>query len=230
MDRKYYRITEKIPNPGSFHNGNTSIAADNQLVELTEAQFLYETENYEKEVRIMKTSESKNASEDEVSTSWISVTTRLSYANVGRWALSSEVSLHGSVGSNSTDVIGLGINSQTSIVAGSEYLHRHYAETDSHTGEATIIDEYPTVQIKTSSGYAAYYKVTPKMETQTVYYLLAVRTNNSGATVVDGYGHYARKSQSVTPSVSFGSGGASISITPSSNWSYAPATHVQLEV
>ncbi len=43
---------------------------------------------------------------------------------------------------------------------------------------------------------------------------LRIKANVSNTTVADAYGHYAKYTRSVTPSISFSINGASIDITP----------------
>lgn len=160
------------------------------------------------------------------------MTTRLAESSTNRWALSNDVTWlkpAGSAIADATDVIGLGIGSQCSILVNSEYLHRYCKFSDPETGNVETRNDYPDVQVQTGNGYAAYYNIQKNEEDHTVYFIVALTTNNSAATVVDGYGYYARRELETVPNISIDTA-EGLSISPSNLWKRISAGHVQLEV
>ncbi len=57
---------------------------------------------------------------------------------------------------------------------------------------------------------------------------LMISPNIENTTLVDGFGHYAKYSRSVRPSLSFSKSGASLSISPTKHLTTADNTHVQI--
>lgn len=227
----YYKVMQHRGTDEN-HYSNQCAQESIEIQEITQQQYFFETTEYLRNVGYFQMLQTLSSSEDDTSTSWLEMTTRLASANTNRWALSNDVSWvqHGTgLYGRNTDVIALGINAQCSIISNSEYLHRHCTLWDPESSIPMIdVDYYPTVQVKSAAGYASYYDVESIEINNDVYFLVALTTNNSNATVIDGYGFYLRRNTVVTPSISFGTGGSSISLSPSTGWSAAPSTHVQL--
>lgn len=244
---QYLKVTESV-NPGSDENGIQAISdeSNSEVIELTEEEFALELmQNFGvssmKEAQLVaqreatsKFSTQANSNSDKVSTTWITLTTYLSYGGNDKWALSSDVTSLKNYTSMlnpfETHIIGLGTNAQFSIIPDSDYCSR----------KCTIYCQDPYMYIPNTTynydsqycganGYAVYYTMVETETANEVYYILAIKPNTSTATVVDGYGHYAKRSVKFTPSISISASGASMSISPSSNVTYMPNTHVQVD-
>lgn len=135
----------------------------------------------------------------------------------------------GSAIADATNVIGLGIGSQCSILVNSEYLHRYRRFFSPKMGIAEVRNDYPDVQVRTGIGFAAYYNIQKEERDHSVYFIAALTTSNTEATVVDGYGYYARRELETVPNISIGTA-EGLSISPSNLWKRISAGHVQLEV
>lgn len=229
---RYYRVTESTGGASK----NTAVqtrSGDPVIEEISAEQYEFETLHYLSNFSYYHMLETLASSEKKQTTSWITMTTRLAESSTDRWALSNDVtSLDPSGGAtwDATDVIALGIGSQCSVIENSEYLHlyrKFWKPTEDHVD---VRDDYPDVQVQAANGYAAYYYVEQYEQDHTVYFIVALTTHDSGTTMVDGYGYYARKEAEVVPDISFGTGGGSLSISPSSSWKRISAGHVQLEV
>lgn len=225
---KYYRCTESSPN-----SRNTKLLkADKNYVEITAQQFYEESQLY---LTSLLTKSAIKASSDTngSSTSWVTFTTKLANALDNDWVLTNDVTFIAAPAVISTHVTGLGCNQNCSVVKDSEYLRRNYDLYEPTTG---VYDEGLEDYIwsanagKSSNGYAFSKDIVYTEIHNRIFAALRIMPNVSNVTVVDGYGQYAKYSSSVTPSVSFSTSGASISLSPSSNVSKAPNTHVQLRV
>lgn len=169
---------------------------------------------------------------DTSSISWITLTTYLSYGGNDRWALASDVThldVNGPATPVSTHIIGLGVNSQFSVVAGSDYCRRTYTRYLSAPPVYTDLEASYNAQYKGGNGYAVYYNIYDTEITNEIYFAVAIKPNNSTAIVVDGYGHYAKRDTQITPHISISSSGVDMTITPEQNVSYMPSTHVQVD-
>ena len=216
------------------------------MIELTEEEFALELmQNFGvsniKDAQLVaqrettsKFSTQANSDSNKVSTTWITLTTYLSYGGNDKWALSSDVTyLKDStsiINPVETHIIGLGTNAQFSIIPDSDYCSRKCTifSLDPYINIPNTMYYYDS-QYRSANGYAVYYKVRETETKNEVYYILAIKPNSSTATVVDGYGHYAKRSVNFTPSISISATGASMSISPSSNVTYMPNTHVQVD-
>ena len=96
-------------------------------------------------------------------------------------------------------------------------------------GIAEVRNDYPDVQVRTGIGFAAYYNIQKEERDHSVYFIAALTTSNTEATVVDGYGYYARRELETVPNISIGTA-EGLSISPSNLWKRISAGHVQLEV
>lgn len=223
---KYYRIVETAASSIAYSliNGPTEM-----IVEISEEEYNEETSSFLNSAQA--TVSMLDADEDSVSTSWLRMTTRLALGQTDRWTLSTDVAYVSRGDSNgSTDIITLGTNAQCSIVADSDYIHRNYSMSFVDTGiYIEDVDAYPDVQTKSAVGYASYYPVEYYEMENTVYFIVVVKPNTSVTTTIDGYGGYRRRNTILEPSISFGVDGASVSVSPSSSWTVAPNTHVQLD-
>ncbi len=222
-ETKYYRVTENAD--GASQSG------DPVTEEISAEQYELETRNGQPGCELLL--ETPTLSEKAQTTSWITMTTRLAKGAEDRWILCADVTSLDSAGGaawDATDVIALLVGSQCTIIENSEYLHRYRRFFSPKMGIAEVRNDYPDVQVRAGIGFAAYYNIPKEERDHSVYFIVALTTNNSAATVVNGYGHYARRETEVVPDISFGTGGASLSISPSSSWKRISAGHVQLEV
>ncbi|MEA5039376.1 MAG: hypothetical protein VB086_06015 [Clostridiaceae bacterium] len=159
------------------------------------------------------------------------MTTSLSVGNPDKWVLTSDVVYTGSrLFSPATQIISLGTNAQFSIIKDSQYFSRHY-EYDSLGGPlpvSYVANVNDTNWFCSSIGHAYHFDIGPDDINNQCFMAVVITPNNSAATLVDGFGTYSKSTLSFTPSIGFGTDGASISITPSTHVTTAPNTHVQL--
>lgn len=200
------------------------------MVEISQEQFLFETEKYF-DSNFVTTFSSDSDSTD---TSWVEMTTTLSsISNSDEYLLTNDITyigLNGFLQPITTHVTGLGCNSNFSVIKDSEYLKREYTLYSADLGiyEPGQVDWLWSADEKSSSGYAFTYKVAETEISNSAFMALRIAPNVSNTTISDGYGYYAKYTKSVSPSISFDISGASISLSPTSNLSKAPKTHVQL--
>lgn len=221
-ETKYYRVTENAD--GASQSGEPVTE------EISAEQYALETRNGQPGCELLL--ETPAFSEKTQTTSWITMTTRLAKGAEDRWILCADVTSLDSAGGaawDATDVIGLGIGSQCSILVNSEYLHRYRRFFSPKMGIAEVRNDYPDVQVRAGIGFAAYYNIQKEERDHSVYFIAALTTNHSGATMVDGYGYYARRELETVPNISIGTA-EGLSISPSNLWKRISAGHVQLEV
>lgn len=96
-------------------------------------------------------------------------------------------------------------------------------------GIAEVRNDYPDVQVRAGIGFAAYYNIQKEERDHSVYFIAALTTSNTEATMVDGYGYYARRELETVPNISIDTA-EGLSISPSNLWKRISAGHVQLEV
>lgn len=224
---KYYKTEVRTPsNNRALYQNNDS---GQVMVEITEEQYNYETAaNIENSfISTMATSGSVNAS-------WVKFTTTIAKSSTAnQWGLSTNVtylSNNTALCPVETHIAGLGCNSNVSVVSGSEFLIHEYIlyMHDPYIWEPGKKLYYWNATKKTSSGYAFSFNISETQVSNKVNLGLLLTPNVSTVTLIDGFGHYAKNSKSFTPSISFSSGGASISISPTTNLITAPSAHVQI--
>lgn len=221
-ETKYYRVTENAD--GASHSGEPVTE------EISAEQYALETRNGQPGCELLL--ETPTLSEKAQTTSWITMTTRLAKGAEDRWIRCADVTSLDSAGGaawDATDVIGLGIGSQCSILVNSEYLHRYRRFFSPKMGIAEVRNDYPDVQVRAGIGFAAYYNIQKEERDHSVYFIAALTTSNSAATMVDGYSYYARRELETVPNTSIGTA-EGLSISPSNLWKRISAGHVQLEV
>lgn len=221
-ETKYYRVTENAD--GASQSGEPVTE------EISAEQYELETRNGQPGCELLL--ETPTLSEKTQTTSWITMTTRLAKGAEDRWILCADVTSLDSAGGaawDATDVIALQVGSQCTMIENSEYLHRYRRFFSPKMGIAEVRNDYPDVQVRAGIGFAAYYNIQKEERDHTVYFIVALTTNNSAATVVDGYGYYARRETEVVPDIRFDPA-EGISLSPSSSWKRISAGHVQLEV
>lgn len=221
-ETKYYRVTENAD--GASHSGEPVTE------EISAEQYALETRNGQPGCELLL--ETPTLSEKAQTTSWITMTTRLAKGAEDRWILCADVTSLDSAGGaawDATDVIGLGIGSQCSILVNSEYLHRYRRFFSPKMGIAEVRNDYPDVQVRAGIGFAAYYNIQKEERDHSVYFIAALTTSNTEATMVDGYSYYARRELETVPNISI-STAEGLSISPSNLWKRISAGHVQLEV
>ena len=160
------------------------------------------------------------------------MTTRLAKGAEDRWVLCADVTSLGPAGSalcDATDVIALQVGSQCTMIENSEYLHRYRRFFSPKMGIAEVRNDYPDVQVRAGIGFAAYYNIPKEERDHSVYFIAALTTSNTEATMVDGYSYYARRELETVPNISIGTA-EGLSISPSNLWKRISAGHVQLEV
>ena len=221
-ETKYYRVTESTG--GAAKNG------DPVTEEISAEQYALETRNGQPGCELLL--ETPTLSEKAQTTSWITMTTRLAKGAEDRWILCADVTSLDSAGGaawDATDVIALQVGSQCTIIENSEYLHRYRRFFSPKMGIAEVRNDYPDVQVRAGIGFAAYYNIPKEERDHSVYFIVALTTSNTEATMVDGYSYYARRELETVPNISIGTA-EGLSISPSNLWKRISAGHVQLEV
>lgn len=221
-ETKYYRVTENAD--GASQSGEPVTE------EISAEQYELETRNGQPGCELLL--ETPAFSEKAQTTSWITMTTRLAKGAEDRWVLCADVTSLDSAGGaawDATDVIALQVGSQCTMIENSEYLHRYRRFFSPKMGIEEVRNDYPSVQVRTGIGFAAYYNIQKEERDHSVYFIAALTTNNSDATMVDGYSYYARRELETVPNISIGTA-EGLSISPSNLWKRISAGHVQLEV
>lgn len=221
-ETKYYRVTENAD--GASQSGEPVTE------EISAEQYELETRNGQPGCELLL--ETPAFSEKAQTTSWITMTTRLAKGAEDRWVLCADVTALDPAGSalcDATDVIALQVGSQCTMIENSAYLHRYRRFFSPKMGIAEVRNDYPDVQVRTGIGFAAYYNIQKEERDHSVYFIAALTTSHSGATMVDGYSYYARRELETVPNISIGTA-EGLSISPSNLWKRISAGHVQLEV
>lgn len=228
---KYYKCTEKNNTVNALYG--TTDTKDNfnetTMKEISKDQFNFETTANLDSSFIRSLSEDT----DSTSTSWVEMTTKLGSINSKEYILSNDVTYiksNGFLQPINTHIIGLGTNANFSVIANSEYLKRTYTLYSQELGiyKPDQTDYDWNANEKSTSGYAYTFNIVETEISNKAFMALRIKPNVSNTTVVDGFGHYSKYSTSVSPSLSFSSGGASLSISPTKKLSIAPNTHAQL--
>lgn len=218
---KYYKLEETM---------DTRSLDEKDMIEITQEQFLLETERYLDSNFI----ETFSSDVDSTSTSWVEMTTQLaSISNSKDYVLTNDVTYiksNGFLQPINTHITGLGCNSNFSVIKDSEYLKRDYTLYSADLGiyEPGQTDYIWSADEKSSSGYAFTYDIVETEINNEAFMALRITPNVSTTILADGYGYYSKYTKSVSPSLSFDMSGASLSISPTSSLSTAPKTHVQL--
>ena len=221
-ETKYYRVTENAD--GASQSGEPVTE------EISAEQYALETRNGQPGCELLL--ETPTLSEKAQTTSWITMTTRLAKGAEDRWVLCADVTSLDPAGSalcDATDVIALLVGPQCSMIENSEYLHRYRRFFSPKMGIEEVRNDYPDVQVRAGIGFAAYYNIQKNEEDHSVYFIVALTTSNTEATMVDGYSYYARRELETVPNISIGTA-EGLSISPSNLWKRISAGHVQLEV
>ena len=221
-ETKYYRVTENAD--GASQSGEPVTE------EISAEQYALETRNGQPGCELLL--ETPTLSEKAQTTSWITMTTRLAKGAEDRWVLCADVTSLDSAGGaawDATDVIALQVGSQCTMIENSEYLHRYRRFFSPKMGIAEVRNDYPDVQVRAGIGFAAYYNIQKEERDHSVYFIVALTTSNTEATMVDGYSYYARRELETVPNISIGTA-EGLSISPSNLWKRISAGHVQLEV
>lgn len=221
-ETKYYRVTENAD--GASQSGEPVTE------EISAEQYALETRNGQPGCELLL--ETPAFSEKAQTASWITMTTRLAKGAEDRWVLCADVTSLDSAGGaawDATDVIALQVGSQCTMIENSEYLHRYRRFFSPKMGIAEVRNDYPDVQVRAGIGFAAYYNIPKEERDHSVYFIAALTTSNTEATMVDGYSYYARRELETVPNISIGTA-EGLSISPSNLWKRISAGHVQLEV
>ena len=221
-ETKYDRVTENAD--GASQSGEPVTE------EISAEQYALETRNGQPGCELLL--ETPTLSEKAQTTSWITMTTRLAKGAEDRWVLCADVTSLDPAGSalcDATDVIALLVGPQCSMIENSEYLHRYRRFFSPKMGIEEVRNDYPDVQVRAGIGFAAYYNIQKNEEDHSVYFIVALTTSNTEATMVDGYSYYARRELETVPNISIGTA-EGLSISPSNLWKRISAGHVQLEV
>ena len=221
-ETKYYRVTENAD--GASQSGEPVTE------EISAEQYALETRNGQPGCELLL--ETPAFSEKAQTASWITMTTRLAKGAEDRWVLCADVTSLDSAGGaawDATDVIALQVGSQCTMIENSEYLHRYRRFFSPKMGIAEVRNDYPDVQVRAGIGFAAYYNIPKEERDHSVYFIAALTTSNTEATMVDGYSYYARRELETVPNISIGTA-EGLSISPSNPWKRISAGHVQLEV
>lgn len=172
-------------------------------------------------------------SDDTTTGSWYKMTTIISKVetiNGGiKYYITNTVDLDGSLfsGFDKSCYIGTSINANMSPVRNSEYFR--LLCTLGVSGQQIIEDKDDVTTHKSAGGIAFDYIIGGMMVSAQAFMSVEVEKNVSNVTVFDGYGLAGYWQTTVNPSISIGSGGASISISPQKTLTRAQDTHVQIK-
>ncbi len=175
----------------------------------------------------------RSSDTDRVSESWVKFTTKLAdVRGKDEWLLTNNATYIAPINfmPAHTHVIGLGTNSNFSVVKNSEYLkHEYDVSYPEYNGDIKDqTDWYWRADQRSGSGYAFNYRIYKWQVYNKATMTLRITPNTPNVRIVDGYGHYARYTRMVKPSLSFSMGGASLSISPTLRLQQAGTTHAQL--
>jgi len=230
-ETKYYQIEVKKSNSESkeIKNENQNNEYETKIVEITKSDFEKQVFQLNKKVNV-DISASKT---DSINLSWVKMTTKIALIEGDEYVVTNDISYFESNGflqPVNTHVIGIGVGANYSVIKDSEYLRHEYTLYSSNLGiyEPGQYDYYWSAYEKSAQGYAFVIQTYETQINNRAFMALRIKANVSSTTVVDAYGHYAKYTKSVTPSISFSINGASIDITPTTNLIKAPNTHVQL--
>ncbi|ADQ07813.1 hypothetical protein Calhy_2104 [Caldicellulosiruptor hydrothermalis 108] len=230
-ETKYYQIEVRKSNSESEErkNKNQNNEYETKIIEITKSDFEKQVFQLNKKVNV-----NINASNtDSINLSWVKMTTKIALIEGDEYVVTNDISYFESNGflqPVNTHIIGIGVGANYSVIKDSEYLRHEYTLYSSNLGiyEPGQYDYYWTAYEKSAQGYAFVIQTYETQINNRAFMALGIKANVSNTTVVDAYGHYAKYTKSVTPSISFSINGASIDITPTTNLIKAPNTHVQL--
>lgn len=203
------------------------------MIEISEEQFLFETENYLNSNFITTFAYDMDDLGDSCA-SWVKMNTTLaSISGSSDYSVTNNITYiaaNSSIFPMTTHVTGIGCGGNYSIVKGSEFFIRRYDlySTDLGIYSPDQEDYIWTANKRDSSGYAFTYKIANTEISNSATMALRITPNNYNASLAEAFGHYAKYTKSVSPSISFDSSGASLSLSPTSSLKTAPNTHVQL--
>lgn len=230
-ETKYYQIEVKKSNSESkeIKNENQNNEYETKIVEITKSDFEKQVFQLNKKVNV----DISASNTDSINLSWVKMTTKIALIEGDEYVVTNDISYFESNGflqPVNTHVIGIGVGANYSVIKDSEYLRHEYTLYSSNLGiyEPGQYDYYWSAYEKSAQGYAFVIQTYETQINNRAFMALRIKANVSNTTVVDAYGHYAKYTKSVTPSISFSINGASIDITPTTNLIKAPNTHVQL--
>lgn len=237
-DEKFYKITETVPNgyvdtSGVFdyandgllnlRNGYTEDDFDYQVEEIDRTEYLNALKQPDKvEINATHTT----------TTSYKRMTTTITKINNKRYKLTNNVVWTKMPYHRKHDIIGVGINQNTSPIPGTEWARQTWTTSVSRTQHHATYTPASPKWSRSNGGYGLYFKLKgPVGQTYhsiRMYMEYEITPNVSTVTVLDGYGHYhhLEKSYNITPS--FTIRGMSISINYKSDYTSHPGTHVQI--
>lgn len=231
-ETKYFQIEVKKSNCGSKEIKNKSQnnnEYETKIIEITKSDFEKQVFQLNKKVDF----DTNASSTDSINLSWVKMTTKIALIEGDEYVVTNDISYFESNGflqPVNTHIIGIGVGANYSVIKDSEYLRHEYTLYSSNLGiyEPGQYDYYWSTYEKSAQGYAFVIQTYETQINNRAFMALRIKANVSNTTVVDAYGHYAKYTRSVTPSISFSINGASIDITPTTNLIKAPNTHVQL--
>ncbi|MGM9670517.1 MAG: hypothetical protein ACI3XD_02965 [Oscillospiraceae bacterium] len=189
----------------------------------------------QQEYELGKGSQNLDSTQGNVSTtsgSWYSMTTsvkKVSTLNGGfKYVVTNTLAINKSILSHDrTSYLGVSLNSNMSPLSGSEFMRLSYTLGVSNQSG---VETSTHAQHKYNGGYAFDFDIGGMMISAEASMTFEVTTNVSNVTMLDGYGFGGYWNRTVTPTISIGSGGASITFTPSSGLIKANNTHAQLSI
>ncbi|MFD2132420.1 hypothetical protein ACFSKI_14535 [Pseudogracilibacillus auburnensis] len=135
-----------------------------------------------------------------------------------------------------TDIIAIGINSNTSPVPNSQWGKQSWTTmSGSESGSRTF--NHKSNNWKKNKSYGLSFKMRSNRKLKapwtrhTIYMEYNIKPNVSNVKLIDAYGHYAHQQnyKQITPSFSVKTGSISIAVSQQSKFTHHPSTHVQIK-
>lgn len=236
-ETKYYKVVETIPNEYlSPYLDNSTV---NLLSEEDEIEYPTTVEeiNYNQFIQGTKEDEDKiikPTSSSYTKTSYKRMTTTITKINNSNYKVSNQVWWSKTPKNRKNDIIGVGINKNTSPVPGTEYgIQTWRNSTGSRTGQAV----YNKNSNKWDRGedYGLYFKLKSNSDFNVwasikMYMEYNITPNVSGVKKIDAYGHYAHQETTINivPSFDILAGKLTITASQKKKFTIHPKTHVQI--
>lgn len=128
---------------------------------------------------------------------------------------------------NRSGYLGVSVNSNTSPLSGSEFMRLSY--TLGVSGQSDV-ETYNEAQHKYDGGYAFDFEIGGMMVSAQISMTFEIEPTVNGVRLLDGFGFAGYWNSVVVPTISIGSGGASLDITPQKGLVMSNNTHVQIAI
>ncbi|HAM80382.1 hypothetical protein [Ornithinibacillus bavariensis] len=240
-DTKYYKVTEYVPEQNSFKLDSVETLSPEKLEDKYASMTKVEEISYEEFRAAQDAIENKStgvintmASSDSHWTSYKSMKTTITKQQTDRWRVSNYVNWLQAAKYTDTDIIGVGLNDNTSPIRGTEYGYQIYESAITGSGGDTIYYYSGSGNWNRSGDYGL--RVNLKDDTLSsnwrhkIYMQYSIEPNVNNLRLVDAYGHYAHQEKfwSITPSFSIRAADLTIAANHETKFSKHPNTHAQV--